>query len=184
MPEKPDNDILSQDALDALMASVQADSDSAGGAEGEGFSDPVSEISSDDDASGLISDAGFDVDPAAFDDPSAVEAATLKLHSFDDPAESEHVMQSMDRVNDIPLELTVELGRTKLLIKDILDLSSGSIVELEKMAGEPVDLLANGVLIARGEVVVIEDSFGVRITELITYADRKAIANDPTRLAA
>ncbi len=78
----------------------------------------------------------------------------------------------MGRVRDIPLEVTVELGRTRLLIRDILDLGTGSIIELDKIAGEPVDLFANGLLLARGEVVVIEDNFGVRVTEIITAADR------------
>jgi flagellar motor switch protein FliN/FliY len=87
-------------------------------------------------------------------------------------------LRGFERVQDIPLELTVELGRTRLLIKDILELRAGSIVELEKMAGEPVDILANGLLVARGEVVVIEDAFGVRITEIITSSERKALAED------
>lgn len=82
------------------------------------------------------------------------------------------VSNGMGRVRDIPLEVTVELGRTRLLIRDILDLGTGSIIELDKIAGEPVDLFANGLLLARGEVVVIEDNFGVRVTEIITAADR------------
>ena len=79
----------------------------------------------------------------------------------------------LGRVRDIPLEVTVELGRTRLLIRDILDLSPGSIIELDKIAGEPVDLFANGLLVARGEVIVIDDNFGVRVTEIITAAERK-----------
>ena len=79
----------------------------------------------------------------------------------------------LGRVRDIPLEVTVELGRTRLLIRDILDLSAGSIIELDKIAGEPVDLFANGMLVARGEVIVIDDNFGVRVTEIITAAERK-----------
>lgn len=80
----------------------------------------------------------------------------------------------LSRVRDIPLEVTVELGRTHLLIKDILDLNAGSIIELDKIAGEPVDLFANGLLVARGEVVVIDDNFGVRVTEIITASERSA----------
>ena len=78
----------------------------------------------------------------------------------------------LGRVRDIPLEVTVELGRTRLLIRDILDLSAGSIIELDKIAGEPVDLFANGMLVARGEVIVIDDNFGVRVTEIITAKER------------
>lgn len=84
----------------------------------------------------------------------------------------------LNRVRDIPLEVTVELGRTRLLIRDILDLSPGSIIELDKLAGEPVDLFANGMLVARGEVIVIDDNFGVRVTEIITAAERKNSEKD------
>ncbi|MDW8207175.1 MAG: flagellar motor switch protein FliN [Chloroherpetonaceae bacterium] len=82
--------------------------------------------------------------------------------------------RGLDLILDIPLEVTVELGRVQMLIRDVLELSSGSIVELDRVAGEPVDLLVNGRLMARGEVVVIEDNFGIRITEIISPADRVA----------
>lgn len=78
----------------------------------------------------------------------------------------------IDLIMDIPLEVTVELGRIRMLIKDVLDLASGSIVELDRVAGEPVDLLVNGRLVAKGEVVVIEDNFGIRITEIVSPAER------------
>ena len=78
----------------------------------------------------------------------------------------------MELIMDIPLDVTVELGRVRMLIKDVLELSSGSIVELDRVAGEPVDLLVNGRLVAKGEVVVIEDNFGIRITEIVSPADR------------
>jgi len=73
---------------------------------------------------------------------------------------------------DIPLQITVELGRTKKIIKDILELGPGSIIELDKLAGEPVDILANNKLIAKGEVVVIDENFGVRVTDIISQFDR------------
>lgn len=82
--------------------------------------------------------------------------------------------RGLELILDIPLEVTVELGRVQMLIRDVLELSSGSIVELDRVAGEPVDLLVNGRLMARGEVVVIEDNFGIRITEIISPADRVA----------
>jgi flagellar motor switch protein FliN/FliY len=78
----------------------------------------------------------------------------------------------VELIMDVPLEVSVELGRVQMLIRDILDLSTGSIVELERMAGEPVDLLVNGKKVARGEVVVIEDNFGVRITEILQGIER------------
>jgi flagellar motor switch protein FliN len=73
---------------------------------------------------------------------------------------------------DIPLKVTVELGRTQKTIKDILELSQGSIVELDKLAGEPVDILVNNKLIAKGEVVVIDENFGVRVTDIVSQWDR------------
>lgn len=82
--------------------------------------------------------------------------------------------RGIDMILDIPLDITVELGRVRMLIKDVLELASGSIVELDRVAGEPIDVLVNGRLIARGEVVVIEDNFGIRLTEIISPADRLA----------
>lgn len=80
--------------------------------------------------------------------------------------------RNLDLLLDIPLGLTVELGRTKKLIRDILDLSTGSIIELDTLAGEPVDILVNNKLIARGEVVVIDENFGVRVTDILSPAER------------
>lgn len=79
---------------------------------------------------------------------------------------------NLNMLLDIPLQVTVELGRTKKLIKDILDLSAGSIIQLDKLAGEPVDILVNNKLIAKGEVVVIDENFGVRVTDIISQWDR------------
>ncbi len=75
---------------------------------------------------------------------------------------------------DVPMQITVELGRTKMLVKEILSLGEGSIIELDKLAGEPVDLLVNNKLIAKGEVVVIDENFGVRVTDIINPAERLA----------
>ena len=81
-----------------------------------------------------------------------------------------NAMQSQENISlikDVPLEVTVELGRTSKAISDILDFAPGTIIELDKIAGEPVDVLVNGKLVAKGEVVVIEENFGVRVTEII-----------------
>jgi len=80
--------------------------------------------------------------------------------------------QNLNLLLDIPLQVTVELGRTKKLIREILDLSAGSIIQLDKLAGEHVDILVNNKLIARGEVVVIDENFGVRVTDIISQFDR------------
>lgn len=85
---------------------------------------------------------------------------------------SEQGQQNLDLLLDIPLKVTVELGRTKQTVEEVLDLSPGSIVELDKLAGEPVDVLVNNKLIAKGEVVVIDENFGVRITDIVSRKDR------------
>lgn len=79
---------------------------------------------------------------------------------------------NINLIMDLPLQVTVELGRTRKLIRDILELAPGSVVELDKLAGEPVDILVNGKLIAKGEVVVIDDNFGVRITDIVSPLER------------
>ncbi len=158
--------ILSQSELDALLSAV--------GEENLGDESP-------DEPEGRADSAvqvGATDAPQHADSPSVVE-----LPSFDLPGGGSgqstgvlaHGSSSMSRVRDIPLEVTVELGRTRLLIRDILDLGAGSIIELDKIAGEPVDLFANGLLVARGEVIVIDDNFGVRVTEIITAAERRQI---------
>jgi flagellar motor switch protein FliN/FliY len=81
-------------------------------------------------------------------------------------------VKNLGMLLDIPLQVTVELGRTKRSVKDILDLSPGSIIELDKLAGEPVDILINSRLIAKGEVVVIDENFGVRVTDIVSQSDR------------
>ena len=78
----------------------------------------------------------------------------------------------LDMILDIPVNLTVELGRTKIAIKNLLQLAQGSVVELEGLAGEPMDVLVNGCLIAQGEVVVVNDKFGIRLTDVITPSER------------
>lgn len=78
----------------------------------------------------------------------------------------------IDMILDIPVQLTVELGRTKIAIRNLMQLAQGSVVELDGMAGEPMDVLVNGCLIAQGEVVVVNDKFGIRLTDIITPSER------------
>ena len=75
--------------------------------------------------------------------------------------------ENIDLIMDVPLEVTVELGRTNKSIKEILEFSPGTIIELNKLAGEPIDVLVNGKFVAKGEVVVIEECFGIRVTEIV-----------------
>jgi flagellar motor switch protein FliN/FliY len=80
--------------------------------------------------------------------------------------------KDLDFLLDIPLEISVELGRTKILVNDLLQLGQGSVVELSKLAGEPLEILINHKLVARGEAVVVNEKFGVRITDIISQTER------------
>ncbi len=104
------------------------------------------------------------------DAEQVVEKAVFSNFETTKPDEAE--MQNLDMLLDIPLEVKVELGRTKKTIREILSIAQGSIIELDKLAGEPVDVLINDKLIAKGEVVVIDENFGVRITDIVSKKDR------------
>lgn len=80
--------------------------------------------------------------------------------------------KNLEFILDIPLQLTVELGRTKMLVKDILQLNQGAVVELSKLAGEPLDVFVNSKLVARGEAVVINDKFGIRLVDIVSPNER------------
>ncbi len=128
---------------------------------------------------------------AAMSEQSAAEAATgtddwaaAMAEQATPPASKPHVFEKfgegnsatttndLDMILDIPVQLTVELGRTKMPIKNLLQLAQGSVVELSGMAGEPLDVMINGFLIAQGEVVVVNDKLGIRVTDIITPSER------------
>ncbi len=102
----------------------------------------------------------------------AAQSATEKLLEKFSSTPSATTTNDIEMVLDIPVLLTVELGRTRIPIKNILQLAQGSVVELDGMAGEPMDVLVNGCLIAQGEVVVVNDKFGIRLTDIITPSER------------
>ncbi|WP_029689044.1 flagellar motor switch phosphatase FliY [Thermoanaerobacter sp. A7A] len=103
-----------------------------------------------------------------------INASPVVFQSFDEEpsSKSKEEKENLELILDVPLTITVELGKTKKLIKDILELGEGSIIELDKLAGEPVDILANGKYIAKGEVVVIDENFGVRIIDIVHQSKR------------
>lgn len=108
--------------------------------------------------------------------PPAVSAASPASEQVFQPLPSSASLNvtpgDIERVLDVPVQLTAELGRTRITIKNLLQLSQGSIVELDGLAGEPMDVLINGYLIAQGEVVVVNDKFGIRLTDIITPSER------------
>ena len=100
----------------------------------------------------------------------AGDASRLFPRLADSAAAPAH--NDIDLILDIPVQLTVELGRTRIPIKNILQLAQGSVIELEAMAGEPMNVLVNGCLIAQGEVVVVNERFGIRLTDIVTPSER------------
>ncbi|MBC3932734.1 MAG: flagellar motor switch protein FliN [Undibacterium curvum] len=103
--------------------------------------------------------------------PKAEPSAAI-FTEFSNKSSGIETHNDIDFILDIPVQLTVELGRTKIAIKNLLQLAQGSVVELDGMAGEPMDVLVNGCLIAQGEVVVVNDKFGIRLTDIVTPAER------------
>lgn len=126
------------------------------------------QISDDDWAAAMAEQATIDAETAA---PAAAQPADI-FPAFGGPSAAGGVMNELDMILDIPVQITVELGRTKITIKNLLQLAHGSVVELDAMAGEPMDVLVNGTLIAQGEVVVVNDKFGIRLTDIITPSER------------
>ena len=109
-----------------------------------------------------------EVEPA----PEARATNPAVFEQFDASGARNQTRNDIDLVLDIPVQLTVELGRTKLPIRNLLQLAQGSVVELDGLAGEPMDVLVNGCLIAQGEVVVVNEKFGIRLTDVITPSER------------
>ena len=102
----------------------------------------------------------------------ARRAPTAAFEQFSASGAKPARANDIDLILDIPVQLTVELGRTKIAIKNLLQLAQGSVVELDGLAGEPMDVFVNGCLIAQGEVVVVNDKFGIRLTDIITPSER------------
>ena len=129
------------------------------------MADPSTDISDDDWAAAMAEQTAAEPKPAVAATPAAFEQFAPA------PAGGE-ARHELEMILDIPVQLTVELGRTKTPIKNLLQLAQGSVIELDGLAGEPMDVLVNGCLIAQGEVVVVNDKFGIRLTDIITPSER------------
>lgn len=105
--------------------------------------------------------AGADAQPAQLDE---LESDNLPVTTSDDV--------NLDLILDIPVTIAMEIGRTKISIRNLLQLNQGSVVELDRLAGEPMDVLVNGTLVAHGEVVVVNEKFGIRLTDVVSPAER------------
>ncbi|MDR1064315.1 MAG: flagellar motor switch protein FliN [Azoarcus sp.] len=113
-----------------------------------------------------------DLASAAGESPYQAKPASQLFEDLGNDGPKPGSLNDFDMILDIPVQITVELGRTKLSIRNLLQLAHGSVVELDGLAGEPMDVLVNGTLIAQGEVVVVNDKFGIRLTDIITPAER------------
>jgi flagellar motor switch protein FliN/FliY len=133
------------------------------------MSDPASDQNSSDWANALAEQAGGD---------AGGQPASPVFQKLTPGGAVADARNDIDLILDIPVQLTVELDRTKITIKNLLQLAQGSVVELDGLAGEPMDVLVNGCLIAQGEVVVVNDKFGIRLTDIVTPSERMRQLNN------
>ena len=153
--ESTDTEVTETDDWAAAMAEQEASTEEGGSADSPNVTEPAeppTEVANEND--------------------SDTEAQAPVFEQFSNDGVLTGARNDIDMIMDIPVQLTVELGRTKLPIKNLLQLAQGSVVELDGMAGEPMDVLVNGCLLAQGEVVVVNDKFGIRLTDIITPSER------------
>ena len=115
---------------------------------------------------------GFDFPDSPEETTDLVSAASLEPPPGDAPDAGGDAVRSIEFLLDVPLDVSVEIGRNRMLIHELLQLGQGSVIELNKLAGEPLDVLINNRLVARGEAVVVNERFGVRLTEIVSPAER------------
>lgn len=180
-PKKPDQNVSEDDWAAAMSEqetsgstddpwaeamAEQAAAEAAGDAPGE---DPWAEALAEQAATETAADEPAAVAPST---AGTAQAAGDRVFRPLDNGGGAGAPRDLEMIMDIPVKLTVELGRTKLTIKQLLELAQGSVIELDGLAGEPMDILINGYLIAQGEVVVVDEKYGIRITEIITPSER------------
>ena len=135
------------------------------------MTDNISSASDADDWASALAEQTAATPPAPAAEP--VPATAQVFQQIQEPAAAASVSAvDIARVMDVPVQLTAEIGRTRITIKSLLQLSQGSVVELDGLAGQPLDVLINGYLIAQGEVVVVNDKYGIRLTDIITPSER------------
>ena len=137
----------------------------------------VTESADDDWAAALQEQADTATEESAADANDTDMAAAMQQHQMDELVENSGADGGvedvkLDAILDIPVHISMEIGRTQISIRNLLKLNQGSVVELDRLAGEPMDVLVNGTLIARGEVVVVNEKFGLRLTDIISPAER------------
>lgn len=175
---------INQDDIDSLLEQSQGNSAGAGGAADEGdgddldWGDAFAEAAAGGDTAaakavseGAVSEESADAEISTPPENAPASPSFDEFSKQDSPVAEEH-KDNLDFILELPLEISVELGRKKIQIKDLLKLGQGSVVELNKMAGEPAEIYVNQKLMAKGEVVVVNEKFGVKLSEIISQADR------------
>jgi len=138
------------------------------------MTDNTSSASEADDWAAALAEQTAASGPAASPEPAPAPAASQVFQQIQETASVAAGVSALDiaRVMEVPVQLTAEIGRTRITIKNLLQLSQGSVVELDALAGQPLDVLINGYLIAQGEVVVVNEKYGIRLTDIITPSER------------
>lgn len=185
----PDQQPASEQPASSDFAGTQADglvqgSESAAADTAAASTEDPAGVSMDDWAA-AFAEQDTSTEPAAAASSTAAAPATPAAPATASPVAFQPLTPSgqtighdIDFIKDVPVQLTVELGRTRMTIKNLLQLGQGSVVELNGLAGEPMDVFVNGFLIAQGEVVVVEDRYGIRLTDIITPSERLSRLNN------
>jgi flagellar motor switch protein FliN/FliY len=158
------DDAIDQESIDALLKQANFDSPDANAA-GAAGGPSIEE---------LLQQANFDDASGAAGELPGSEASGFKLPSFQQVMADAQV-SSIDLLRDVELNVKIELGRSRMLVEEVLQLNEGSVVELDKLAGDPVDVFVNDRLVARGEVLVLNDNFCVRVNEIVPAAQEEAM---------
>ncbi|MBF8222263.1 MULTISPECIES: flagellar motor switch protein FliN [Halomonadaceae] len=175
-PNKPDDQKPTEDAWADAMAEQEAAEGKSTADEADPWAEAMAEQQA---AEGTDAGSADEADPWAdalaeqeASEGGQAQAAGEQVFRPLEGGSPAGTPRDLEMIMDIPVKLTVELGRTRITIKQLLELAQGSVIELDGLAGEPMDILINGYLIAQGEVVVVDDKYGIRITEIITPSER------------
>ena len=172
-PETEDDNISWEDAFkEEEAANVAVKQESSGQDTAGNLDIDIEALKEAGGNEGMAEDAAIDSAAAVVGKPVKKPVKKLEFASFDESDKTTEPPKNLDFILDIPLTISVELGRTKMVINDMLQLGQGSVIELAKLAGEPLDIYVNGKLMARGEVVLVNDKFGVRLTDIISPVER------------
>lgn len=172
-PEQ-NNDINVDELANEVAAGVEAASEGVAevATEDDAVADEWAAAMAEDPSAEAAGDVGDEWADAMAEDDGSVQQAPLDALSDDSKPVSDDLTPELDVILDIPVSISMEVGRTEIPIRNLLQLNQGSVVELDRLAGEPLDVLVNGTLIAHGEVVMVNDKFGIRLTDVVSQSER------------